>query len=682
MGIKGLLQVIKPAMQVEYLQNFKGKRIAVDGYAWLHKAAYGCCVELCRGEKPTAWMRYFISLVDLLLNYDIVVTLVFDGSALPMKAGTETDRENSRQSNLKKAEEYARNGDHTTARMYYSRAVDITPRMAAEVIQVIRRTRPSVHVIVSPFEADAQLSYLCLHNLVDMVISEDSDTIPYGCKDIIFKLERDGSCQRLLLSDLQTQIIDKFDLRAFDADMILAMCILSGCDYLDSIKGMGLKTAYKMIIKHRTAENTLKTLRVAGQLPIIPCIHHPGVDLLQYELDFYNAMMTFAHQVIFDPITRTTKHRVSITPASFPPSVLPIYWCEENNCLKSELVFLGTLIEDTAIACGIADGLVDPITKLPFNLPDIIERSISSSNGSNNRNNNNSRGEKGKTSNNHNHSNNGFKRAVTSSTSSSISYFKQGNKVEGLGSISSHFNKLTEPSAMSRDTSWTSNTSSSQTSSSSSATVSFFQANAGSTSAAVNSKIGNNINGKANSSNTSSRVSIIQALRNGTYRPQATASSLSVSSAADGTVTPSSSNGKSSQSSSQQQQTPMTNERVSRYFSALGDTDEYISDEVKAMPSLSSLVSKSTVMEVIEIDLDDNDNDGQNDNIIDVYQAVEVEEVSITLETTDPVQKNAEEDPNNAEDEDEVSDKMHVKRKLQSYQYSTKVGIFFLIINY
>ena len=37
---------------------------------------------------------------------------------------------------------------------------------------------------VAPYEADAQLSFLCRENLVDAVIGEDSDTIPYGCKEV------------------------------------------------------------------------------------------------------------------------------------------------------------------------------------------------------------------------------------------------------------------------------------------------------------------------------------------------------------------------------------------------------------------------------------------------------------------------------------------------------------------
>ena len=32
--------------------------------------------------------------------------------------------------------------------------------------------------------------------------------------------------------------------------MFLTMCIFAGCDYLESIKGIGMKKAYKLICEH------------------------------------------------------------------------------------------------------------------------------------------------------------------------------------------------------------------------------------------------------------------------------------------------------------------------------------------------------------------------------------------------------------------------------------------------
>ena len=41
-----------------------------------------------------------------------------------------------------------------------------------------------------------------------------------------------------------------YDFSNFTDDMFLSMCILSGCDYLTSIKGIALKKAYKMVVEH------------------------------------------------------------------------------------------------------------------------------------------------------------------------------------------------------------------------------------------------------------------------------------------------------------------------------------------------------------------------------------------------------------------------------------------------
>lgn len=43
-----------------------------------------------------------------------------------------------------------------------------------------------MQLIVAPYEADAQLAFLSRTGAVDVVITEDSDCLPYGCKKVIF----------------------------------------------------------------------------------------------------------------------------------------------------------------------------------------------------------------------------------------------------------------------------------------------------------------------------------------------------------------------------------------------------------------------------------------------------------------------------------------------------------------
>lgn len=111
-------------------------------------------------------------------------------------------------------------------------AIDIDARMAGYLIYALKMHRPNVNCIVAPYEADAQLSYLSINDRVDYVISEDSDTIPYGCKNILFKLDWEGNCKQLLLRNIFETRLSCFDLTTFSAEMIVAMCVAAGCDYL------------------------------------------------------------------------------------------------------------------------------------------------------------------------------------------------------------------------------------------------------------------------------------------------------------------------------------------------------------------------------------------------------------------------------------------------------------------
>jgi exonuclease-1 len=49
MGINGLLPALKPIAKPIHISNYKGQKVAVDGYSWLHKGAYSCSRELCEG---------------------------------------------------------------------------------------------------------------------------------------------------------------------------------------------------------------------------------------------------------------------------------------------------------------------------------------------------------------------------------------------------------------------------------------------------------------------------------------------------------------------------------------------------------------------------------------------------------------------------------------------------------
>ena len=204
MGIQGLLPLLQPVTKRHHISFYKDRSVAVDGYSWLHKAVHGCCVDMANGKESFQWVYYCVYLVDMLLSFNIRVHLVFDGANLPAKKMTEVARAAKRAASLSTGLQLlaSRHADKlAAARSYLSSAVDVTPTMAAVLIKILRITRPTVQCTVAPYEADAQLAYLCSARLVDAIISEDSDTIPYGCSEVKFMssvhLRQRHSCERV-----------------------------------------------------------------------------------------------------------------------------------------------------------------------------------------------------------------------------------------------------------------------------------------------------------------------------------------------------------------------------------------------------------------------------------------------------------------------------------------------------
>jgi exonuclease-1 len=88
----------------------------------------------------------------------------------------------SRQSSRKRAAELLRAGRTDEARNFLKRCIDVTHDMALALIRECRRR--NVDCIVAPYEADAQLAYLNLKNMAQIVITEDSDLVLFGCTKV------------------------------------------------------------------------------------------------------------------------------------------------------------------------------------------------------------------------------------------------------------------------------------------------------------------------------------------------------------------------------------------------------------------------------------------------------------------------------------------------------------------
>lgn len=115
------------------------------------------------------------------------------------------------------------------------------------------------------------------------------------------------------------------------------MAILGGCDYLDSINGIGIKTAHQLLRKYKSAKKAIQSVRLNAKLTV------PR----DYERLFSRADLTFQYQCVYDPLQQSLVHLNPVPEAGLS---------EEDY-----LAVGGGLTPE--MAKGIACGDMDPITK-------------------------------------------------------------------------------------------------------------------------------------------------------------------------------------------------------------------------------------------------------------------------------------------------------------------------------
>lgn len=204
--------------------------------------------------------------------------------------------------------------------------------MAYQLIKVLKEE--GIPYVVAPYEADAQLAYLESEGMIDGVVTEDSDLLVFGCRTVLFKLDQAGNAVEMKQERFWTN--RALALSGWSTVEFRQMAILSGCDYLPSIVGMGLKNAHRLLRRYKTVDKVLQAVRLEGKMRI------PQT----YAREFRKAELTFVHQRVYDP--RSGK-LVTLTP-------LP------DGTNDEMLPFIGAHIEDE-VARGIAEGTIDPINR-------------------------------------------------------------------------------------------------------------------------------------------------------------------------------------------------------------------------------------------------------------------------------------------------------------------------------
>lgn len=90
------------------------------------------------------------------------------------------------------------------------------------------------------------MAYLSKIGYVDVIITEDSDLLAFGAKKVFYKMDANGNGKEISLEDIKT-VRGDVSPDIWSYNIFLSTCIFAGCDYLNSIRGIGFKKAYKLM---------------------------------------------------------------------------------------------------------------------------------------------------------------------------------------------------------------------------------------------------------------------------------------------------------------------------------------------------------------------------------------------------------------------------------------------------
>ena len=296
-----------------------------------------CAIELALDKPTTKYVDFAMGRVRMLLDFGVTPYLVFDGDALPSKAGTNNERRKRRDESKAVGLELYRAGKLAQAHQELQKAANVTPYMARLLIEELKKQ--NVQYIVAPYEADAQLVYLEQQGIINGILSEDSDMLVFGAKRLLTKLDQYGACVEIERADFP--LCKDISLAGWTDAMFRRMAILSGCDYLTNIDKMGLKTAYRFVRKYKEAERTIRMIQFESKF-VVPT---------DYAIQFQQAETTFLYHRVFSPIEQKL-----------------VFLNEVPRGMRvKEMSYLGPPV-DAETAIGVACGDLDPKSKQPITL--------------------------------------------------------------------------------------------------------------------------------------------------------------------------------------------------------------------------------------------------------------------------------------------------------------------------
>lgn len=200
------------------------------------------------GETTSHLMGIFYRTLRM-MDHGIKPVYVFDGKPPTLKSGElakRLERRQEAQAGLEKAQE---TGDAENLDKFSRRTVKVTRQHNDDCKKLLKLM--GVPYVEAPCEAEAQCAALARAGKVYAAGSEDMDTLTFGSSVLLRHLTFSEARKEPIKEIRLDKVLEGLQLSMAE---FIDLCILLGCDYCDSIKGVGPKRAVDLIKEHKSLE--------------------------------------------------------------------------------------------------------------------------------------------------------------------------------------------------------------------------------------------------------------------------------------------------------------------------------------------------------------------------------------------------------------------------------------------
>ena len=270
MGIRGLYKLLEVgapgAVQIRDCKEYERCRVAVDAMVYIEQALKGGPpgpVLRNGAGKVTSHLQGVFMRTARLLQAGILPVYVFDGEPPRAKDWVLRKRRQERmqaEEELKAAREA---GDLERVEKLSKRVLHATPEQLEQCKRLLRLM--GVPVVQAPGEAEATCARMQADFLVCVVSTEDSDALPFGTKRLVRHMKTSKNKVVMGVALKKNDVLE-IDLESVLRELGLSMpefidlCILMGCDYCDTVRGVGPVRALKLMREHRSIEKLVAEL--------------------------------------------------------------------------------------------------------------------------------------------------------------------------------------------------------------------------------------------------------------------------------------------------------------------------------------------------------------------------------------------------------------------------------------